>query len=50
MKQYQKTWVKKLKESTTIEEVIEVCEDIVGDDTGTTDELSQTLAKIILEE
>jgi len=46
MKNYQETWVKRLEDGTT-ESVKSVCQEIVDDDTGITDELCQTLAGLL---
>ena len=54
MKVYQETWLEKLQEFTSqwnkplmANNVLGVCCDIVGDDSGDTDVLTQELARIL---
>lgn len=49
MRTYQERWLDTLYNSTkNLEDVRQVCAEIVADDTGGTDELTQTLAKLFL--
>jgi len=48
MKAYQKLWIKELRDEKLNTKLYDICRDIISDDTGGTDELSQVLAKEIL--
>lgn len=48
LKVYQEQWVVEIANRVNDTTLTEVCQKIVGDDTGGTDELSQLLAKEIL--
>ncbi len=48
IKKYQELWVVRIANRKNDNELINVCNLIVSDDTGGTDELSQLLAKEIL--
>ena len=48
MKVYQQIWILLLEKAQTTSDVLKVCKEIVADDTGATDQLSQLLAKTIL--
>jgi len=48
LKVYQERWVVRLAEAKSKKDTKAVCEEIVADDTGDTDELTQYLAKIVL--
>jgi len=49
MKRYQRSWINKIKNKKFNSDLLYVCDEIIDDDTGHTDELSQCLAKEIKE-
>jgi hypothetical protein len=50
LKAYQQAWCDKLKDASTKEEVLEVVDDMLSDDTGGTDLVAMYLASAVSEQ